>query len=110
MGKLLSFTGLAHFLEQLRTEVSRKIFEHKYSLFSGQAVIIKGQDGYTEGIVEENDLGVATTSFSTADDGTRTIVTVLEPVSGKWNYTKTIIVSSDTSGNTITESFTKTAK
>jgi len=110
MGKLLSFTGLTHFLEQLRTEVSRKIFENKYSLFSGQAVVIKGEDGLTQGIVEENDLGVATTSFSTSADGVRTIVVVLEPATGKWNYTKTITVSSDTSGNTITESFTKTAK
>lgn len=110
MGKLLSFTGLSRFLEQLRTEVSRKIFESKYSLFSGEALIVKNSEGYTQEIIEENDLGTATTSFSTSANGTRTIVTILVPASGKWNYRKTITVSSDTSGNTITESFTKTAK
>ncbi len=110
MGKLLSLTGLAYFLEQLRTEVSRKIFEHKYSLFSGEALIVKNAQGYTEEIIEENDLGTATTSFTTSEDGTRTIITSLVPINGKWNYTKTIIVSSDTSGKTISESFTKTAK
>ena len=109
MGKLLSFEGLTRFLENLRTEVSRKLFEHKYSLFSGQTLIVKNSENVTEGIIEENDMGTATTSFSEAD-GTKTITTVLEPVSGKWNYTKTTIISTDASGKTITESFTKNAK
>ena len=109
MGKLLSLSGLSRFLNQIRTEVSRKIFEQKYSLYSGEALIIKNASGYTEQIIEENDLGTATTTFSTTANG-RTIITSLIPATGKWKYTKTVIVSSDTSGNTITESFTKTAK
>lgn len=110
MGKLLGLSGLTYFLSQLRTEVSRKIFEQKYSLFSGEALIIKNAAGYTEQIIEECDLGTATTSFATSANGVRTITTVLVPSYGKWKYTKTIIVSSDTSGKAITESFTKSAK
>lgn len=111
MGKLLSFEGLVHFLDRLRTEVSRKIFEHKYSLFSGETLILKDNNGNTESIIEENEFGMATTSFEYPDDTTSIITVILEPISGNWNYTKTITISSDTSGSkTIVESFTKTAK
>lgn len=99
-------------ITELNTEISNLAeqgFNRYYGLITKTTAINKDTSGVVTNIVETSSEAVATTTFSTSGS-TKTITTQIVPTSGDYNYTKTATITSGSSGVSISETYTRTAK
>lgn len=95
--------------------ITEKEFLDVYGLCTKTTSIDK-TDGVTTNITESDSSSstntiTAVTTFTRSSSGETTqIQTVVTPTSGNYYYTKTVAFATTTTGKTITESYTKTAK
>lgn len=103
------FTNDISDIENTLEEVVEEQFNMYYGLESKTSSYTKDANGLITGIVETKSDAVATTTFTTSGSIT-TITTTIEPTQGEYDYTKTTVITETSSGDTITESYTRTEK
>lgn len=100
-----ALTNMEDSLENLAEEQ----FKMYYGLESKTSNYTEDANGLITGIVETKSDAVATTTFTTSG-ATTTITTTIVPTQGEYDYTKTTVIVEVSGGQTITESYTRTAK
>lgn len=111
------FANLQYILDgdvatRLQNEIdalAEKEFNHFYGLTTKMTNVIKDQTGKTISIVETSDEFIATTSFSQSGNK-KTILTLIEPQIGNWNYEKKTNIIPNDLGVNIEESYTRLGK
>ena len=89
--------------------VAREQFNMLYGLINKTSSYTEDANGIITGIVETSTDAVATTTFARSGT-TTTITTTIVPTQGEYDYTKTTVIVEVSGGQTITESYTRTAK
>ena len=111
-GVNLEAVTVAEVLEDFQTRLDNVIeeqFKMYYGLESKTSNYTEDANGLITGIVETKSDAVATTAFTTSG-ATTTITTTIVPTQGEYDYTKTTVITEVSGGQTITESYTRTAK
>lgn len=103
------FTPDTSAIENALDELTKEQFNMYYGLENKTMDYTEDGNGLITGIVETSSDAVITTAFTT-NGATTIITTTIVPTEGEYDYTRTFVIEEVSNGQTITESYIRTAK